>query len=79
MNEVTEKKAYDVKDLVEKLKGHGLELAEESCKVLISTTLEWVEESAKISHTPYDDIALIVMPQLKKFIFDAVEKINPKG
>jgi hypothetical protein len=69
-------KAYDIKVLAEKLKANGLEIAEESAKIVVKATLEWIEESAKLSATPYDDLALVVMPQVKSFIDKAIDKID---
>lgn len=71
-----EAQAYDVKLLVEKLKAQGLEIAEESAKVVAEALFDWIEESAKISKSPYDDMALLVMPHLKKLAMDNIEKIN---
>lgn len=69
-------KAYDLAALAAKVKGRGLDLAEESVKILIEETFVWVEESAKLSATPWDDMALVVMPQVKKLALDAVDKID---
>lgn len=69
-------KAYDIKALAEKLKGRGLDMAEEAAKIVIEETLAWVEESAKISATPYDDMGLIVLPQLKVLALGAADKID---
>ena len=71
-----EVKAYDAKLLLEELKNEGLEIAEESTKVLIEALFSWLEKSAVISKTPYDDMALIVLPQLKKLVLTQVENIN---
>ena len=79
MTEVTvEKKAYDLKLLVEKLKEGGIELLEEEAKVLIKATFAWLTESAVISKTPYDNMAAIVYPQVEGLILDQAEKINPE-
>lgn len=69
-------KAYDLKALAEKLKSKGLDLAEEGAKIAIEGVLEWVEESAKISPTPYDDMGLIIIPHLKKLALEAADKID---
>jgi hypothetical protein len=69
-------KAYDVKGLVEKLKGKGLELAEDGAKIVVESVFEWVEESAKESATPYDDMALVVLPKVKELALQAVDKID---
>lgn len=69
-------KAYDIKALADRLKSRGLDIAEEAAKIMVEETLLWVEESAKLSATPYDDMGLIVLPQLKKLALDAVDKID---
>lgn len=71
-------KAYDVKDLAAKLKGRGLDVAEEAAKVIIEETFGWVEESAKLSATPYDDMGLIVLPKIKELALAAADKIDGK-
>lgn len=71
-------KAYDVKVLAEKLKGRGLDVAEEAAKIIVEEALAWVEESAKLSATPYDDMGLIVVPQLKKLALAQIDKIDGK-
>lgn len=69
-------KAYDKKVLLEKLKARGLDVAEEAVVIMIEETLAWVEESAPISKTPYDDMALIIIPPLKKLAIDTADKID---
>jgi len=70
------KKAYDAKLLLESLKGEGLEIAEESAKILVNGIFGWLEESATLSETPYDDMAMIIYPQLKKLALEKIEDIN---
>ena len=69
-------KAYDIKDLGLKLKSKGLDLAEEASKIVVDSVLDWFEESAKLSATPYDDMALIVLPQIKIFIAAQLDRID---
>jgi hypothetical protein len=68
--------AYDPKELASRLKGRGLDLAEEGTKIAIEEIFGWVEESAKISATPYDDMATVVLPHLKKFALEQADKID---
>ena len=77
-DEVAEKKAYDLGDLGSKLKDAGLELAEGAAKKAVVAIFEWVQESAKLSATPYDDMALVVLPKLQEFILSEVDKIDGK-
>lgn len=69
-------KAYDVNALIEGLKDKGLDIAEDSAKVIAESVFNWIEESAKVSETPYDDMALLVLPQLKKLAFEQIDKID---
>lgn len=69
-------KAYDIKVLGEKLKAKGLDMAEESVKILAESVFEWVEESASISPNIYDDLIKLAMPQIKEVVFKAVDKID---
>lgn len=68
--------AYDVKALVEKAKKHGVDLAEDAAKAAVVTVFEWFEESAKLSATPFDDVALVMVPQLKKAVLEALDKLD---
>ena len=72
------KNAYEFKALIEILKGKGLEVAEESAEVLFDSVMEWVEESAKLSATPYDNMAMLIMPQLKEIVKKQIDKIDKK-
>jgi len=76
MEEVAEKKAYDIQLLLDNLKEEGLEIAEESAKILINGFMGWLEESAELSDTPYDDMASMLYPQLKKMALEKAEDIN---
>lgn len=69
-------KAYDLKVLGEKLKGKGLDMAEESAKIVFESVVEWVEESASISPNLYDDMIKLVMPQIKKVVLEQIDKID---
>jgi hypothetical protein len=69
-------KPYDLNSLIEKLKGRGLDMAEEGAKAVIEESLAWFEASAKLSATPFDDVALVVVPQLKKAALELADKID---
>lgn len=68
--------AYDVKVLGEKLKARGLDLAEEGAKIVVEEIFAWFEESAKESATPYDDMALVILPKVKELALGLVDKID---
>lgn len=74
--EISMEKAYDVSVLLAGLKGRGLDLAEESAKIVLEEVLSWVEKSAVISANPYDNMALIILPELKKQALGLVDKID---
>lgn len=71
-------KAYDVKDLVAKLKSRGLDVAEEAGKVVAEEAFAWLEESAKLSANVYDNMALLILPEVKKFVFEKIDSIDGK-
>lgn len=71
-------KAYDVKVLLEGLKGKGLDLAEEAGKIVVEELFVWLEASAKVSTTPYDDMALIILPKLKEMALEVTDKVDGK-
>lgn len=70
-------KAYDLKGLIAELKDQGLELAEESAKVVVSGVFTWLEKSAVLSENKYDDLASVLYPRLKDYALEQAEKINP--
>ena len=72
-----EPKAYDLALLGAKLKSKGLEVAEESLKILLDSTIEWLDESAKISKNPIDDMLSAGYPYLQKMALEQIEKVNP--
>ena len=71
-----EKKAYDLKELINKLKSKGLVVAEDMAETLVVATFEWVEESAIISENKYDDLALAALPLIKSQILEKIDKID---
>lgn len=70
-------KPFDVKDLGEKLKAAGLELAEENVKVLLPIFLDWIEDSVKMTENKFDDFFMMARPQIEAVLMPAIEKINP--
>jgi hypothetical protein len=72
-------KAYDLKGLVEISKAEGLELAEESAKVALKAVFKWLKESAELSATPVDNLAVPFYPLIEAKILEVTEKINPQG
>ena len=69
-------KAYDLKVLASKLKDAGLNATEEVAKQVFVKTLEWVKESAEISTTPFDNLAVGVVEPLKDQVLKLIDKID---
>lgn len=69
-------KAYDVKALVGYLKNEGLEVAEESAKVVYSAVMKWVVDSAVLSASPIDNLVVAVKPLIDGLVLPELEKIN---
>lgn len=69
-------KAYDFKNLVERFKADGIEMAEEAAKKVIGHAFDWLNESADLSKTPYDDILKVIYPQAKAKVMEYAEDIN---
>jgi len=71
-------KAYDFSALALKLKEKGLDVAEDAVKLVVSESFDWIAESAKLSATPWDDMALIIMPKIKELALVEADKIDGK-
>lgn len=69
-------KAYDVKDLMGKLKDQGLDVAEDAAKMAVGCILDWLAESAMKSDNKLDDIISPLLPIVKPHIMDMVDKID---
>jgi hypothetical protein len=72
----TMEKAYDIKELGLKLKAKGLDIAEESLKIIVEESFDWLEESAKLSPNMYDDMMAMVYPQAKSYVIAQVDKLD---
>jgi len=69
-------KAYDAKELALRLKPHGLDLGEEAAKKLVDVLLTWVDDSAKLSKTPIDDVLMSIVKPLHPYIMSQLDKID---
>ncbi len=69
-------KAYDLKGLVEKCKGQGLPVLEDGAEKLVIATFEWLSESAMLSKTPLDDVAVALYPYIKALALKKVDLID---
>ena len=71
-------KAFDLADLVVRLKGHGLPVAEELAKAVVASVLDWTNESVLLTPNKFDDFAAAVIPLIKPLIMKELEKIDGK-
>ena len=73
-------KPYDIKDLGARLKAKGLtivgEAAEAVATVVYQETKEWLKDSAKLSKTPYDDMAVPYLDNLDPLVMPKIDKID---
>ena len=72
-------KAYELKGLIAELKVQGLELGEEAAKATIVAVFSWLEKSADLSETKYDDLLKVVYPKVKEYALEKADEINPAG
>lgn len=68
--------AYDVKDLGEKLKAEGLELAEDAAGKVYKALIAWFKESAALSKNPFDDMVVGFIPQIDAVVLPQIDKID---
>jgi len=69
-------KAYDLKELGEKLKDVGLPVLEDTAEKVVGKVFEWLKESAVLSKNPYDDMAVFVYPKIEEFIKEKLDEID---
>lgn len=71
-------KAWDVKDLVARLKARGLDVAEEMAVVVVEEAMAWTHDSVVLSDTKMDDLALPFLPSIEKALKGLADKVNGK-
>ena len=69
-------KAYDPKVLVENFKARGLNLVEEEALVAADVLFAWLDESAQLSATPFDDMLRVAYPKVKEIVKGFADKID---
>ena len=69
-------KPYSGKALADKLKSKGIDVAEEAAKAVAESVMEWLQESAVASVTPFDDLMGPVIAAAKPHIMEALDKID---
>lgn len=70
--------AYDIQVLFGKFKDRFGNVAEDAVKGAVVDLCDWFEASAKESPTPFDDVALVVVPKLKEEALKLADKIDGK-
>lgn len=69
-------KAYDIKDLGKKLVAAGVIQAEDLAIDAYSVIKNWVKESALLSSTPLDNLAVPFIDQLDAIVLPQLDKID---
>lgn len=70
-------KAFDIKNLLERLKSKGLDVAEELAEVVVSETLDWASESCAVhENNLVKAIGVPAVAMLKPLALGAVDKID---
>jgi hypothetical protein len=69
-------KAFDVQDLLLKLKSKGLNVAEEAAKDVVESVLDWAGESVVLTENKFDDMVIPFIPQLKAAALAEIDKID---
>ena len=66
----------DFNSLKNKLKDHGLDLAEDATRLLVEDVLDWVAEEVIKTENKYDDMLVAIIPMVKPALLKAVDKID---
>jgi len=66
----------DFNSLKDKLKDHGLDLAEDATRLLVEDVLDWVAEEVIKTENKYDDMLVAIIPMIKPALLKAVDKID---
>lgn len=69
--------AYDLKVLGEKLAKEGLAGGEQAAAKAYKALKEWFAESAALSKNPFDDMIVMVIPQIDAVVIPQIDKISP--
>jgi hypothetical protein len=64
--------------LIERLKGKGLDLAEDAARLVVIETFGWLEEEVLASENKLDDVLIALFPIVQKFVLEQVDKIDSK-
>lgn len=71
--------AYAIKDLADKLKERGLDLAEDAVKIIVDETALWADAEANKGEHGFVDVAVkALIPLAKPLLDEQVDKIDGK-
>ena len=70
--------AYDLKDLGEKMKAAGLDVAEEGAGKAYQALKAWFVESAALSQNKFDDMVVPFLGQVDAVVLPQIDKLNGK-
>jgi len=68
--------AYELSSLMDRLKGKGLDLAEEAAGIVVKEVFAWVKESAAESENKYDDLLIAALSVAEPAIMEMIDKID---
>ena len=69
-------KAYDIKELGDKLKDEGLDVLEDVSVVILKSVMSWIKESAELSEGKFDDMLVGVLPMIEGYVLEQIDKID---
>jgi hypothetical protein len=69
--------AYELKELAEKLKAKGLDVAEEALTAIFKEAIAWAkEEAAKGTNIVVDAVILAAAPVIEPMVLKQIDKID---
>lgn len=72
-----QKKAFDLKNLATHLEQKGLSDLEACARDVVEAVLDWTVESVELTDNKLDDMILVAIPYMKKFIMDKIDEMSP--
>lgn len=69
-------KAYDVKDLLNRIKGDGLDLLESELGLVYKHMKDWLKASAPLSENKIDDVIAPFVDQMDPIMLPLIDKVD---
>lgn len=69
-------RAYDLADLGKRLQAAGLDNAEELAEEAYQEIKEWLQDSARLSATPFDDVLMSFIDQLDNLVLPVIDRLD---